>query len=956
MKNYKNLFLKQSYEDSLQSYKSALKNRNGLYWDYIILTASNENQAQIYRMQIDERLRNNALPPHSKYLVIPDPDGMRVGSGGATLNVIKQIALLEGGDNFERLRILILHSGGDSKRIPQYSACGKIFSPIPRQLPNGSRSTIFDEFIISLADIPSRIPSGIMVASGDVMLLFNPLQIDFCFEGAAAISFNEPAQRGSHHGVFLKDDEGCVGQFLHKRTVDELNAKGAVDEHSNVCIDTGAIIFDSGIVKSLWNLIKDDDGCKKFINEKVRLNFYSDFLFPMATQSDFESYIGETPENIFCDELSECRKILWNTLNKYRIRMIHLSPASFIHLGTTADIMHFYNNDIQNFSFLKWSNNINTNVADVNYSSSNSYICDNAVIGSNSYIEDSYIGENCVIGKNCVVSCIKIDNIALPDNTVLHGLKLDNGKFTVRMYGINDNPKEKMLLGKAIPEYLWDYKVYPVCDTIQQACETVLGQAHVGYEYISLKDGFERADCNGLIDWQKKIIGYVEKDFLLKKIQKGVSAAEVCSAMSRPLSPDAVELLLDDIDQADFSTRIRIYYYLSKIKKDDTYSDLCFAEIKKEITANSSLISYDPALRAAKEYSESKLSVRVNWGGGWSDTPPYCIENGGTVLNAAIRLEERLPVCAYISESGNSEIILACDDNGSIQSFSSIDKLRDFSNPYDSFAIHKAALIVFGVIPQNGTDSLETILSRTGGFKFTTSVLNIPRGSGLGTSSILACSCINALADYFGKELTDDEICSMVLRMEQIMSTGGGWQDSLGGALNGIKLLTSEKGIRQTVKCEEIQIAQETKDELENRFCLIYSGQRRLARNLLRTVMGKYISNDKGSVNALGAIQILAREMAVSLKEGDIDRFAELMNEHWELSKVLDSGCTNTCIDQIFEICEDMIDGKMICGAGGGGFLQVILKKGITKEALDERLKDFFGLSGVSVWSSRFCW
>ena len=188
------------------------------------------------------------------------------------------------------------------------------------------------------------------------------------------------------------------------------------------------------------------------------------------------------------------------------------------------------------------------------------------------------------------------------------------------------------------------------------------------------------------------------------------------------------------------------------------------------------------------------------------------------------------------------------------------------------------------------------------------------------------------------------------------MSTGGGWQDSLGGALNGIKLLTSEKGIRQTVKCEEIQIAQETKDELENRFCLIYSGQRRLARNLLRTVMGKYISNDKGSVNALGAIQILAREMAVSLKEGDIDRFAELMNEHWELSKVLDSGCTNTCIDQIFEICEDMIDGKMICGAGGGGFLQVILKKGITKEALDERLKDFFGLSGVSVWSSRFCW
>ena len=96
--------------------------------------------------------------------------------------------------------------------------------------------------------------------------------------------------------------------------------------------------------------------------------------------------------------------------------------------------------------------------------------------------------------------------------------------------------------------------------------------------------------------------------------------------------------------------------------------------------------------------------------------------------------------------------------------------------------------------------------------------------------------------------------------------------------------------------------------------------------------------------------------MRFELERGNVDGFAELLNQHWELSKKLDSGSTNTCIDQIFAVIEDLIDGKMICGAGGGGFLQVILKKGITKEKLRERLNDVFQDSGVDVWESEMLW
>jgi len=101
-------------------------------------------------------------------------------------------------------------------------------------------------------------------------------------------------------------------------------------------------------------------------------------------------------------------------------------------------------------------------------------------------------------------------------------------------------------------------------------------------------------------------------------------------------------------------------------------------------------------------------------------------------------------------------------------------------------------------------------------------------------------------------------------------------------------------------------------------------------------------------------IQHLAVLMQLELEQGNIDRFSALLNKHWEESQRLDSGCTNTCIDQIFKSVEDLIEGKMICGAGGGGFLQVVLKKNVTKQQLRDRLFEVFADSGVAVYDCEF--
>lgn len=174
----KNLFLRQSYLDCWEDYQRSLRKSEYIVWDYVILTASNREQAEAYKLELSDRQERKLLPPRTKYVVLPDPDGKRVGSGGAALNALKYIAEQDGAarrDYFAGRRVLILHSGGDSKRVPQYSASGKLFSPVPRELPNGRPSTLFDELIIAMSGMAGRIPEGVLVLSGDVLLLFNPL-------------------------------------------------------------------------------------------------------------------------------------------------------------------------------------------------------------------------------------------------------------------------------------------------------------------------------------------------------------------------------------------------------------------------------------------------------------------------------------------------------------------------------------------------------------------------------------------------------------------------------------------------------------------------------------------------------------------------------------------------------------------------------------------------------------
>ena len=480
----------------------------------------------------------------------------------------------------------------------------------------------------------------------------------------------------------------------------------------------------------------------------------------------------------------------------------------------------------------------------------------------------------------------------------------------------------------------------------------------------SLCSSFMQADIQGIYRWQRELERKIRCKHFVDALRNGVYYRVALAAFGQQgVTESAYDMLLAMANEQPTGMKMRICYALSRFMQENQLSfhgrdheameTMCFESLQKAMRADAILDRTGCRIRRGRIKIE--LPVRVNWGGGWTDTPPYCIEHGGSVLNAAIKVNGVYPVSVEIRRLKTYRVEFESGDAGIFGAVASVAEIRNCTNPYDPFAVHKAALIASGLIPMEGEADLQQILKALGGgIRIFTQVQGIPKGSGLGTSSILAGACIKGLYELLELPYTLDTVSQGVLVMEQLMTTGGGWQDQVGGLVNGVKRITTEPGPDQTLTVEYLNICPEVLTELHQRFALIYTGQRRLARDLLRKVVGNYLGNRRETLEAQGQMGLLTVQMKKALEQGDINAFAALLSRQWELSQKLDPAATNTCIDRIFLACEDLVDGRLACGAGGGGFLQVILKKGVTRRQLRERLAGVFPDGSVDVWETEF--
>ena len=316
--------------------------------------------------------------------------------------------------------------------------------------------------------------------------------------------------------------------------------------------------------------------------------------------------------------------------------------------------------------------------------------------------------------------------------------------------------------------------------------------------------------------------------------------------------------------------------------------------------------------------------VRIDIAGGWTDTPPYCLMEGGNVINLAIELNGQPPLQTYIRPSKEPRIVLRSIDLGAVEVIETTEQLMDFTHVGSPFSIPKAALVLAGF--GTSLSPLKSQLESFGSGIELTLLSAIPAGSGLGTSSILAATVLGALNDFCGLGWDKNEIGHRTLMLEQMLTTGGGWQDQFGGVLGGVKLLQTGRGFEQNPSVRWLPNDLWTQPEFRPCHLLYYTGITRTAKQILSEIVRRMFLNDNAELRLLREMKEHTMEMYEAIQQNDFQRMGLMMRKTWLQNQNLDSGTNPPAVAALTAFIDDLCLGYKLPGAGGGGYLYMIAK------------------------------
>jgi fucokinase len=1015
---------------SIATLDTQYKSTNSRYYDICVITAANEYQAQGYREQIKSRVDSGKLPQETKFIVISDPQGKRIGSGGSTIfvlyNLLEYFCELENNkyssvrDLLSEKRILILHSGGDSKRLPAYSTVGKAFIPLPInsfQPSEPSKQSIelvalFDLLLYNLMRLPYLSDGHLVIASGDVLLSFDANEVNFCDHGVTGLSYPGSIEVASDHGVYIAPQDSLdqntrnVKEFLQKPTYDQLLQNDALDVSNMAFVDTGVMNFSIDALECLAEasgiyiedgkvLIGKDSLCSHLINGNANLDIYTEFPFALLNKN------VEIPG--FQDSESFVTK-----LKTMPFFVCLLSYCGFFHVGTSKHLLrsfHTFNHTASMYGFQNFIRTKITDNSEIKEAFIYNTLIDTPSIKANkfSFIEGCYLdgnielsGENIItnipkcagdikLEKGLCITCVPVNrqNGNISDSTVSD---TENGWVSV-IYGVEDDFKklandpsatfnnnpfsiwmESLGIGSndlwndGESQKLWNAKIFPFSTDIKESVRLALKLQIMNCSNIAELDDWKKTPRMSLedilqsIDYKRFLDNYsnLRKKINLKNLTKlltpknNLSSKEILSWCKEPEDYDTAEkdilALVNQIENPIFQARL--YKLLSSIADESRYpekSDMTKSEkiayyedtafefvrkaIKKGLDKNPIGIPQELKIRIrSDEVVWVCASTRLDFAGGWSDTPPYCLEYGGNVLNVAVKLNGQYPIQVIGKLHQEPYIKFNSIDLGKNAVITELDDMLSYHDPSDWLSLPKAAFITTGIIPDDSELSLQSMLKKLGAGIDLTLFSAVPSGSGLGTSSILGSAAIACISRILGQKLTLEELFNRTLYMEQLMTTGGGWQDQIGGVVGGVKYIQTKPDLYQTPKISWTDLKIGNDMVLSERFLLYYTGYRRMAKNILKNIVGKYLDRDETTIRTIGQLREKSFEMKEELDHRNIDAFGKMIAEVWELNKTLDPGTSNEDIESIIAKISHLIFGAKLLGAGGGGFLFIVTK------------------------------
>lgn len=270
--------------------------------------------------------------------------------------------------------------------------------------------------------------------------------------------------------------------------------------------------------------------------------------------------------------------------------------------------------------------------------------------------------------------------------------------------------------------------------------------------------------------------------------------------------------------------------------------------------------------------------TRLDFGGGWTDVPPYPEERGGFVCNIAItrRATVRLEVPARDAAD------------------------RDLPVPVHADRLVSAALHHAGL-----ADATATVTS------------DFPVGAGLGGSSAAGVALAAAIHAFQNRLTTPAELAEWSRAVEvDLLGIAGGRQDHYAAAHGGALGL---RFARHT-EVRAIPLQPETITALEAQCLLLYTGESRLSSTTITAVLDAYRTREARVVHALDCMAALAERMKQALSTGRVDTLAHLVSEHWQHQRALHPAITTDRIDAIELVSRKAGATSMkALGASGGG-------------------------------------
>jgi len=181
------------------------------------------------------------------------------------------------------------------------------------------------------------------------------------------------------------------------------------------------------------------------------------------------------------------------------------------------------------------------------------------------------------------------------------------------------------------------------------------------------------------------------------------------------------------------------------------------------------------------------------------------------------------------------------------------------------------------------------------------------------------------------------------------MTTGGGWQDQVGGLIGGAKIARSAARLPLQVLTEEIKLSKEVASAIAERLVLVFTGHPRLAKSLLQNVLRRWYARLPEICDVVGHLTANAEAAAAAISSGDLEKLGCCLSTYWEHKKLMAQGCEPKAVAIFRERLDPHILGFSLAGAGGGGFAVVLMREPNNVGCVHKALVGIEGLEGATI-------